>query len=117
MSSSHVLIFRLLYGRLEGWSESCIYNLIQIEYDADVPDFNQRFSSRPGVNTTIADFGTSLCAPIPYAPFFLFFEAVGYSIGECLAPPEPCSTSMKRLPVLPPLRALTSACPCVGGFR
>ena len=100
------LILQLLCGRLEGWSESCIYDLIEIEYDADVPDFNQRFSSRPGVNTTIAGFGTELCAPIPYEPFFLFFEAVGYSIGESwpLLNPAQQARNVCRL-------FLDSACP------
>ena len=54
------------------------------------------------MNTTIEDFGTSLCAPIPYEPFFLFFEAVGYSIGEFLPPPKTCSMSMNGCLLLQP---------------
>lgn len=67
---------------LEGWEERCIYKLLEIQYDEGVDDFNSRFSSRPDVNVTIADFGYPLCAPIPYEPSYLLLEAAGYTAGK-----------------------------------
>lgn len=69
-------------GRLEGWDQRCIYSLLEIQYDADVDDFNSRFSSLPDVNVTVADFGSGLCAPIPYEPTYLLLEAAGYREGK-----------------------------------
>ena len=71
---------------LEGWPESCIYKLLELQYDPEMEDFNNRFSSQPGVNTSLSDFGSTLCAPIPYEPMYLFFEAVGYTVGMSKLP-------------------------------
>lgn len=99
---------------LEGWPESCIYKLLAFQYNSDEEDFNQRFSSQPGVNTTLPDFGSTLCAPIPYEPMYLFFEAVGYTVGERLLSLEAsacCSACFAhdfttQWPNLPPLVVL-----------
>lgn len=71
---------------LEGWPENCIYKLLEIQYDPEESEFSERFSSQPGVNVTLPDFGSSLCAPIPYEPTYLFYQAVGYTIGALYWP-------------------------------
>ena len=48
---------------LEGWPEECIYKLLQLQYDADAEEFNERFSSQSGVNTTIPNFGVDPLCP------------------------------------------------------
>ncbi|KAK9790512.1 hypothetical protein WJX73_002664 [Symbiochloris irregularis] len=73
--------FDVAFGQptiVEGFPESCIYPLLQMQYDAA----NGGFSNAPGVNTSIFDFGGQFCAPIPYEPLFAVAQAIGYTTGK-----------------------------------
>ena len=52
--------------------------MLELSYDAN----SQKFSSQHGVSTTVADFGSTSCAYIPYEPMYLYLEALGYTTGE-----------------------------------
>ena len=68
--------------RLHGFSEDCIYPLLETPYD----EATSSFSNLPGVTTSISDFGGQFCAPIPYEPLFVAAQAVGYTFGKAFPP-------------------------------
>lgn len=74
--SAYVLV--CMACRDDGFPESCVYPLIQMQYDAGTG----AFSNAPGVQTSVYNFGSPDCSPFLYNDLTTVAEAVGYTAGQ-----------------------------------